>query len=63
MLFSIETDRGQCLVEAHNEPQARKFMREEFGRSTEIRKVSRKQKDIDWAKSMGARIHNAKETQ
>jgi hypothetical protein len=51
------------LVEAHNEPQARKFMREEFGRSTEIRKVSRKQKDIDWAKSMGARIHNAKETQ
>jgi hypothetical protein len=35
-------------------------MREEFGRSTEIRKVSRKKSDIDWAKSMGAFIHNAK---
>jgi len=60
MLFSIETDKGQCLVDAYNEPQARKYMREEFGRSTEIRKVSRKKSDIDWAKAMGAMIHNAK---
>lgn len=59
MLFAIETDRGLFLVDAYNKPQARKYMKEEYGRSENIRKISTNKSDIAWGKSMGAMIHNA----
>jgi len=61
MLFAIETDRGLFLVDAHNKEQARKFMREEYGRSENIRKISTKKSDVEWGKAMGAFIHQAGE--
>lgn len=61
MLFAIETDRGLFLVEAYNKQQARKYMREEYGRSENIRKISTKKSDVEWGKAMGAYIHQAGE--
>ncbi len=60
MLFAVETDRGLFLVEAYNKPQARKYMREEYGRAESIRKISTEKSDVEWGKAMGALIHDAR---
>ena len=58
-LYSVNMSKGMMLVEARSPQQAKKYVREEYGRGAEPITVTRDKSDIEWAKSMGARIHTA----
>ncbi len=56
MKYKVSFNTGNMtIIEAHNEQQARKMVRDEWGRHLDPKVVHATDEDLDWYEMMGGR--------